>query len=131
MVGAFGEVQVMDWGLAKVLKPVSQPEPALTEVEETVFTLRRTTVKAEATSADSVLGTPAYMAPEQARGDWKSVDARADVFGLGAILCVILTGGPPFPGPDSLEKAAEARLDDALFRLDFTAAVLYSLFAKV
>ena len=47
------------------------------------------------------MGTPAFMAPEQARGEIDRLDQRCDVFGLGAILCDILTGKPPFPGGSS------------------------------
>jgi Flp pilus assembly protein TadD len=87
MVGAFGEVQVMDWGLAKSL-PGGPAEPAPAEETSTVYL----PPDQERTRAGTVLGTPAYMAPEQARGDVERTDERADVFGLGAVLCVILTG---------------------------------------
>jgi tetratricopeptide (TPR) repeat protein len=68
-----------------------------------------------------VLGTPAYMAPEQARGEVDQLDDRCDVFGLGGILCAVLTGLPPYRGPtmsDYLRQASGVELEDAFTRLD-------------
>ena len=130
MVGAFGEVQVMDWGLAKVLAEggVADEERASRahqEPEETVIRTARSTGSHGSfgtdTEAGSILGTPAYMPPEQASGDIAHLDRRADVFGLGAILCEILTGKPPYLGRSSEEvrrKAANGDLADATARLD-------------
>jgi tetratricopeptide (TPR) repeat protein len=73
------------------------------------------------TRAGSVLGTPAFMPPEQAIGAIDRIDRRSDVFGLGAILCALLTGKPPFVGADGealRQMAARAKLDDAFARLD-------------
>ena len=115
MVGAFGEVQVMDWGLAKVLTDggvARRVGRARADAERDVIATVRSGSDADDSQAGSVLGTPAYMAPEQARGEVDRVDERADVFGLGAILCEILTGQPPYTGRRQAEvvrKAARGR----------------------
>jgi serine/threonine protein kinase len=95
MVGAFGEVQVMDWGLAKVLgaRPAQPTDPQETTPATAVLSLRDS--DGSFTQAGSVLGTPAFMAPEQAAGAVGVIDRRSDVFGLGAVLAVVLTGRPP------------------------------------
>jgi serine/threonine protein kinase len=120
MVGSFGVVQVMDWGLAKVLDARQPAEPSVDDA--TLGTeIRSLREGAEATQAGSLLGTPAFMPPEQAIGAVDQITERSDVFGLGAILCVILTGQPPFVS-ESAESArrlaARAKLDDAFTRLD-------------
>jgi serine/threonine-protein kinase len=130
MVGAFGEVQVMDWGLAKVL-----PEGGVADEERasrgrqapegaTVIRTGRSAGTDPAygtdTQAGSLLGTPAYIPPEQATGAVDRLDRRADVFGLGAILCEILTGQPPYVGRSGEEirdKAAAGDQAEALARL--------------
>src|SRR5262249_60109908 len=73
----------------------------------------------EQTRAGTILGTPAYMAPEQARG--QACGARSDVFALGGILCTILTGKAPYSGKSSVEvirRARAADLAEAFARLD-------------
>ena len=124
MVGAFGEVQVMDWGLAKVLPQggVAEDQDAgKVEHHETVIaTARSGGDGSDLSQAGSVMGTPAYMAPEQARGEIDVIDERADAFALGSILCEILTGDPAFTGPtvDVIQrKAARGDVGDALSRL--------------
>jgi serine/threonine-protein kinase len=130
MVGAFGEVQVMDWGLAKILaEPGTESVgPAASPFEGThMQDLRPAPEEAggQVTQAGAVMGTAAYMAPEQARGEVERLDERCDVFGLGAILCQILGGEPPYTGASSAEvlrKAQTAQLDEARVRLDASGA---------
>jgi serine/threonine-protein kinase len=128
MVGSFGEVQVMDWGLAKVLPRGGAAEDARagkTAVADTVIATARSGSGSDLSRAGSVLGTPSYMAPEQARGEVANLDERVDVFALGSILCELLTGRPVFTGPDSaavLRSAARGETGEALARLEACAA---------
>ena len=100
MVGRFGEVLVLDWGLARVLRT-----PA-SVIEEPVDSLRAD----DDTAEGGTYGTPAFMPPEQARG--KAMDERADVFSLGAVLCQILTGKPPYAGATPLALLGQAAQGD-------------------
>ena len=124
MVGNFGEVQVMDWGLAKVLGQggvADEARPRQADDDDEAIRTLRTGSSAGESRAGSIMGTPAYMAPEQARGSIDAVDERADVFGLGSILCEILTGQPAYSGRSGVElyrKAQHADLADAFDRLD-------------
>ncbi len=104
MVGAFGEVQVMDWGLAKRLRSTNDPHGI--EPQPASITVDTETVPG------SAMGTPAYMPPEQARGEIAAIDERSDVFGLGAILCAILTGQPPFVGATAMATHQLAKAGD-------------------
>jgi serine/threonine-protein kinase len=120
MVGAFGEVQVMDWGLAKILGREGDGPPPAAPLEPHPIATVRTQAAGWSTQTGSVLGTAAYMAPEQASGEVDQLDERCDVFGLGGILCVLLTGAPPYAGPvaEVGTQARRAELADVYARLD-------------
>jgi serine/threonine-protein kinase len=120
MVGAFGEVQVMDWGLAKVLRRRGDDRPPAAPPEPHPIATVRTQAAGWSTQTGSVLGTAAYMAPEQAWGEVDQLDERCDVFGLGGILCVLLTGAPPYAGPvaEVGTQARRAELTAVYARLD-------------
>ena len=123
MVGAFGEVQVVDWGFAKVLAAGTVegvPSPDDPHSPPTVIaTVRSDPQKGMKSTTGSVFGTPAYMPPEQAMGEVHRMDKRSDVFSLGAILCEILTGAPPYRSVDGnvLTQAAGGAVQGAHDRL--------------
>jgi tetratricopeptide (TPR) repeat protein len=123
MVGRFGEVQVMDWGLAKLLKAEDESTTAEAPADPvgTRIHTEAGDTPLERTRMGREMGTPAYMPPEQALGEWDTVDERADVFALGVLLCEVLTGQPPYTGQtweEVLRKAKRGDRAEALARLD-------------
>jgi len=111
MVGRFGEVYVMDWGLARVLgredgrdiriRPSVGDLHTVTQIRTDRDSERKKGASPLRTMDGDVLGTPAYMSPEQARGELEQVDQRSDVYSLGAMLYHLLAGHPPYCPPDA------------------------------
>ena len=119
MLGPFGQLQVMDWGIARVWGDTA--EATTVETIENVATVR--------TLDGAVIGTPGYMSPEQAQGDMAALDGRSDIWSLGAILYEGLTLQAPYvgdnvyslllqtvqgPPPDPRERAPEQDIDDEI-----------------
>jgi eukaryotic-like serine/threonine-protein kinase len=110
MVGPFGEVLVMDWGLAKILRGEGASAERGADAEATIVEKPKKTGEGSDSTKSSVItghgtvmGTPGYMSPEQARGEVEVLDARSDIFSLGALLRFILTQKTPtgfMPRPD-------------------------------
>lgn len=127
MVGEFGEVLILDWGIAQALRPRERDGVPVTKGRDASELSGASERTATAAIDGCPAGTPAYSAPEQAAGDIDQIGVRSDVFALGAILYSLLTGEPPIdadlhgrarrresaqvPGPRSLNRAIPARLD--------------------
>lgn len=119
MVGSFGEVLVMDWGLAKMLREDAGQKQIVVDPEATIFEkpgkagdTTSTVGSSVVTGHGTVMGTPGYMSPEQARGDVEQLDARSDIFSLGALLRFLLSRNPrsgaTSSGKQHFDKALEA-----------------------
>lgn len=124
MVGRYGEVMVMDWGIAKDLEASRNPGESMdfgytTNGDDSARLPIEPEPEPEVGSGQ-MLGTPGYLAPEQARGDL--LDARCDVFNLGILLTLVLTGELPTPGDseNSMLAAAIAGITRSPLEIDST-----------
>jgi tetratricopeptide (TPR) repeat protein/serine/threonine protein kinase len=104
MLDKYGQTLVVDWGLAK---PIERDETARAGGEETLAPASAT--GGSGTQTGAAMGTPSYMSPEQASGQWARVGQASDIYSLGAILYTLLTGQTPFAGADAKEKLEKVK----------------------
>lgn len=107
MLGKYGETLVVDWGLAKLSDETATPRVG---IETTVFNLSGS--GSAKTQAGTMLGTPAFMSPEQAAGKIDELTSASDVYSLGATLYYLLTGKPPFDSENLAEMLPKVRAGD-------------------
>src|SRR5262249_40958087 len=102
LLGKYGETLVVDWGLARTIAPPPVEQASVLARPQGCEQARMLALRTgeDATRDGSVLGTPAYMAPQQAEGGWDVVGPASDVYALGAILYAVLTGQPPVENSD-------------------------------
>jgi eukaryotic-like serine/threonine-protein kinase len=100
MVGEFGQVYLMDWGIARIIGAEASPT--------SVPNLDGPVPIAKSATDNSVIGTPCYMSPEQARGERASLEPRSDVFLIGSLLYELLTRRPPYASSDRAETLSLA-----------------------
>jgi tetratricopeptide (TPR) repeat protein/tRNA A-37 threonylcarbamoyl transferase component Bud32 len=116
MLGRFGETLVVDWGLAKAF----HRDPGARAAGETALTPSRLHAD-DATQMGAAVGTPAYMSPEQAAGQWNIVGPASDIYSLGATLYTLLTGQPPPSRVASLPRHHKKDVPRALEAICFKA----------